>query len=162
MPSFVQSNLGAARCAVIMTTRRAIFVCKKVEHKRKSTLWMSMQGRNRAAAMGAAWTVAEHCGTVDGRRLMMSTIVSALPCCLLRLLCRLKWRRLHNSLRRWRLGGTGATPLAGSSFVAPISTLGLSVADKVDQKLHVCRTASKQRGAILSPDSSKSSCTVCT
>jgi len=29
-----------------------------------------MQGRNRAAAMGAACTVDEHCGTLGGRRLI--------------------------------------------------------------------------------------------
>ena len=34
------------------------------------TLWMSMQGRNRALVLGAAWTLAEHCGALTGQRVI--------------------------------------------------------------------------------------------
>ena len=45
---------------------------------------MSMQGRNRAAATGAAWTEAEHCGTLAALRLMGADPGSQLrsPICL--------------------------------------------------------------------------------
>ncbi len=80
--------------------------CRPSQASAHGTLWMSMQGRNRAAATGAAWTVDEHCGTSGGRRLMWQRPICACVC-YTQALCRLRWRRPS-----W-LGGGGAPP-AGS------------------------------------------------